>query len=255
MLHIENLWKGFNLGTEFENRIFQDFSIDIESHTATALIGSNGCGKSTLMNLIAGTLVPESGTIVINSNDVTKMNEAVRSRYLGRVYQSPSKGVAPSLTLLENMAMADKKSEPFGLRRLIRKEKIEEYRKKVKSLQLGLENQMNTRVHHLSGGQQQSVSLLLATMKNPELLLLDEHTAALDPKTSAIVMEKTMQLVREQQMTTVMITHNMQDAADFADRIIMLDRGQIVLDTPADQITACELQQLYLEKQQLQIGA
>lgn len=255
MLQIDNLWKGFHLGTEFENRIFEDFSIKIESHTATALIGSNGCGKSTLLNLIAGTLSPEAGNIFINKTDVTSLLEADRAKYFGRVYQSPTKGVAPSLTLLENMALADKKAESFGLRSLIRKDRIDYYREKLKTLQLGLENQLYTKVRFLSGGQQQSVSLLLATMKNPELLLLDEHTAALDPKTSAIVMDKTMQLVREHRMTTVMITHNMQDATRFADRIVMLDRGKIVLDIPAYQITALELQQLYLEKQQLQISA
>ncbi len=255
MLRIENIWKGFNLGTEYENKIFEDFSIEIESNTATALIGSNGCGKSTLMNLIAGTLTPEAGNIYINSSDVTQLGESDRSKYFGRVYQSPTKGVAPSLTLLENMSLADKKTEPFGLRSLIRKDRVEMYREKVKSLQLGLENQLNTRVKFLSGGQQQSLSLLLATMKNPELLLLDEHTAALDPKTSAIVMEKTMQLVRERQMTTVMITHNMYDATKFADRIVMLDRGRVVLDVPAKQITPEQLQQLYIEKIQMQLSA
>ncbi len=255
MLHIEHLWKGFHLGTEFENKIFEDFSIDIESQTATALIGSNGCGKSTLLNLIAGTLAPESGSIFINETNVTPLLEADRAKYFGRVYQSPTKGVAPSLTLLENLALADKKMEKFGLRSLIRKERIEYYRELVKTLQLGLENQLNTRVRFLSGGQQQSVSLLLATMKNPELLLLDEHTAALDPKTSAIVMEKTMQLVRDRRMTTVMITHNMEDATRFADRIVMLDRGKVVLDVPAHKITAQELHQLYIEKQQLQRSA
>ncbi len=250
MLEIRNLYKSFNIGTPYEKNVFHGFDLDIEDNTTTAIIGSNGCGKSTLLNIIAGSLDAEKGTIRIDGEDITSLSEEQRSKYLGRVHQDPSKGVAPSLTILENLAIADKKNEPFRLRKLIQKSRIEGYVKLLKTLDLGLEHQMGTKIKYLSGGQRQSLSLLMATMKHPGLLLLDEHTAALDPKTSKVVMDKTADLIRTNNITTLMITHNMRDAVQYADRIIMLDRGVIVLDRRRGEITEDELYRIYRNREQ-----
>lgn len=248
MLSIRNLYKTFNIGTEYENNIFKDFNLDIESNTSTAIIGSNGCGKSTLLNMIAGSIQPEKGSMILDGKDITKLKEEQRSKHIGRVYQNPSMGVAPSLTILENMALADKKSEKFSLKFLIKKNKIEEYKNTLKTLGLGLENMIYTKVKFLSGGQRQSLSLLMASMKHPELLLLDEHTAALDPKTSKVVMKKTVELIEEKKLTTIMITHNMKDAVEFSDRIIMLEEGKVILDKKSEDITEDELYEIYRNK-------
>ena len=248
MLSIRNLYKTFNIGTEYENNIFKDFNLDIESNTSTAIIGSNGCGKSTLLNMIAGSIQPEKGSMILDGKDITKLKEEQRSKHIGRVYQNPSMGVAPSLTILENMALADKKSEKFSLKFLIKKNKIEEYKNILKTLGLGLENMIHTKVKFLSGSQRQSLSLLMASMKHPELLLLDEHTAALDPKTSKVVMKKTVELIEEKKLTTIMITHNMKDAVEFSDRIIMLEEGKVILDKKSEDITEDELYEIYRNK-------
>ena len=168
--------------------------------------------------------------------------------YIGRVYQDPFKGVASSLSILENMALADKKNEKFGLRWLIKKDKIDYYKSLLETLDLGLENSIHTKVSLLSGGQRQSLSLLMATMKFPKLLLLDEHTAALDPKTSNVVMRKTAELIKNNDIMTLMITHNMEDAVNYSDRVIMLDEGKIVLDKKSSEITSEQLNQIYREK-------
>ncbi len=248
MLVVRNLYKSFNVGTDFENNIFTNFAIDFEDNTATAIIGSNGCGKSTLMNLIAGSLEADDGVIKIEGEDISKLKEEKRAKYIGRVHQNPSMGVSPSLTILENMALADKKNEKFYLKKLIRKDRIDYYKEQLKTLDLGLENKLNSRVDLLSGGQRQSLSLLMAAMKHPKVLLLDEHTAALDPKTSRVVMNKTVDLIKNKKLTTIMITHDMRDAVEFSDRIIMLERGKIVLDKRSTEITEKELHKIYQDK-------
>jgi len=248
MLKIKNLYKSFNIGTDFENNLFRDFEIAFEDNTATTIIGSNGCGKSTLMNLIAGSLEADAGTIEIDGVDISKYKEEKRSKYIGRVHQNPSMGVSPSLTILENMALADKKNEKFTLRKLIKKDRIEYYKEQLKTLDLGLENKLDSRLFFLSGGKRQSLSLLMASMKHPKILLLDEHTAALDPKTSRVVMNKTIDLIRNKKLTTVMITHDMRDAVEYSDRVIMLERGKIVLDKKSSEITEEELYKIYQDK-------
>lgn len=248
MLKIRNLYKSFNIGTDFEINLFKDFAIEFEDNTATAIIGSNGCGKSTLLNLIAGSLNADAGIIEIDGEDISKLKEEQRSKYLGRVHQNPSLGVSPSLTILENMALADKKNEKFSLRKLIKKNRIDYYIEQLKTLDLGLENKLDSKVELLSGGQRQSLSLLMASMKHPKILLLDEHTAALDPKTSRVVMNKTIDLIKNKKLTTIMITHDMRDAVEFSDRVIMLDRGNIVLDKSSNEITSKELYQIYQDK-------
>lgn len=245
MLKINNLSKSFNKDTDYEIRLFKDFNLEIQKNKCTAIIGSNGCGKSTLLNMIAGSIILDDGEILLNDKDIGRLKEEKRSAYIGRVYQNPSMGVSPSLTILENMSLADKKSERFTLRKLVKKSRIPEYIKLLKELDLGLENQLNTQVKYLSGGQRQSLSLVMATMKLPDLLLLDEHTAALDPKTSFVVMEKTKEVIERHNITTIMISHNMKDAIDYSDRIVMLDKGKVILDKDSRDITEDELMEIY----------
>jgi len=176
---------------------------------------------------------------------MNNLKENERAQFIGRVHQDPSKGVSPSLTILENISLSDKKCKKFSLRKLINKNKIEFYKEILQTLDLGLENKLDTEVKFLSGGQRQSLSLLMATINKPELLLLDEHTAALDPKTSRLIMEKTRELIKTQSITTMMISHNVKDAIKFSDRIIMLDRGSIVLDVRNGQITEKDLMDIY----------
>ncbi len=190
----------------------------------------------------------DNGQIILEDKNIGSLKEEKRSVHIGRVYQNPSMGVSPSLTILENMSLADKKSENFTLRRLVKKNRIPEYIKLLKELDLGLETKLNTQVKFLSGGQRQSLSLVMATMKHPDLLLLDEHTAALDPKTSFVVMEKTKEIIEKHNMTTIMISHNMKDAIDYSDRVIMLDKGEIILDRESKSITEEELMEIYRMK-------
>ena len=176
------------------------------------------------------------------------MKEEERALKIGKVHQDPSRGVSPSLTILENLSLAAKKSEKFSLRNLIKKQNTEKFIELLKGLDLGLENKLNTQVKFLSGGQRQALSLIMATLKKPELLLLDEHTAALDPKTSAMIMNKTKKLIDKQKITAMMISHNLRDAVKYADRIIMLDKGQVILDVKSTDITERELSNIYISK-------
>ncbi|HBC32645.1 MAG TPA: ABC transporter ATP-binding protein, partial [Clostridiales bacterium] len=232
-------------GTDYELKIFNNFNIHINKGECTAILGANGCGKSTLFNIISGALMQEKGIITLNDKNINNLKENERAQFIGRVHQNPSAGVSPSLTILENISLSDKKCQKFTLRKLIRKNKTDGYKEILRTLDLGLETKLDTEVKYLSGGQRQSLSLLMATMNKPELLLLDEHTAALDPKTSRLVMEKTQELIRTQNITTMMISHNVRDAVKYSDRIIMLDKGEIILDVKNGQITEKELLNIY----------
>lgn len=245
MLDIKNLSKSFNIGTDNEATIFDNFNIHINKGECTGILGANGCGKSTLFNIISGVIMQEKGIITLNGKNINGLKENERAQFIGRVHQNPSAGVSPSLTILENISLSDKKCQKFTLRKLIRKNKINDYKEILKTLDLGLENKLDTEVKYLSGGQRQSLSLLMATMNKPELLLLDEHTAALDPKTSRLIMEKTQELIKTQNITTMMISHNIKDTIKYSDRIVMLDRGEIILDVRNGQITEKELLSIY----------
>ncbi len=245
MLEIRNMSKSFNIGTDNEASIFNDFSLQINKGECTGILGANGCGKSTLFNIISGVLIPEKGDIILNGKTINKLKENERARYIGRVHQNPSMGVSPSLTILENISLSEKKCQKFTLRRLVKKSRIEQYREILKTLDLGLENKLDTEVKFLSGGQRQSLSLLMATLNKPELLLLDEHTAALDPKTSRLIMEKTQELIKTQTITTMMISHNVKDTIKYSDRIVMLDKGRVILDVRNKDITEKELLGIY----------
>ncbi|WP_101473865.1 MULTISPECIES: ATP-binding cassette domain-containing protein [Fusobacterium] len=248
MLKIKNLSKSFNIGTENEVRIFDGFDLEINDSEFVAILGSNGCGKSTLFNMISGSVKDNGGEIVLGDINISKLKEEQRALKIGKVHQDPSKGVSPSLTILENLSLAAKKNEKFSLRNLIKKQNIDKFIEVLKELDLGLENKLNTQVKFLSGGQRQALSLIMATLKKPELLLLDEHTAALDPKTSAMIMNKTKKLIEKQNITAMMISHNLKDAVKYADRIIMLDKGRIILDVKSKDITEKELSNIYISK-------
>ena len=254
MLEIKNLSKSFNSGTENELNIFENFNLNIEESEFVAILGSNGCGKSTLFNLISGSLKEDAGSISLDETSINNLKEEDRAWGIGKVHQDPSKGVFPSLTILENLSLADKKCEKFSLRNLIKKDKIKRFVEILKEVDLGLENKLDTQVKFLSGGQRQALSLIMATLKKPKLLLLDEHTAALDPKTSKVIMEKTKQLIDKQHITAMMISHNLRDAVQYADRIIMLDKGRVILDVESKKITESELAKIYnskIEKEQM----
>ncbi len=245
MLEIKNLSKTFNIGTDYELNIFNNFNLHINKGECTGILGANGCGKSTLFNIISGVIIQEAGIITLNGKNINNLKENERAQFIGRVHQNPSAGVSPSLTILENVSLSDKKNEKFTLRKLIRKNRIDGYKEVLKTLELGLENKLDTEVKYLSGGQRQSLSLLMATMNKPELLLLDEHTAALDPKTSRLVMDKTQELIKTQNITTMMISHNVRDAIKYSDRILMLDKGEVILDVRNGQINEKELLSIY----------
>lgn len=245
MLSVKQIYKTFNKGTEWEKRIFQGFDLEIEENTATAILGTNGCGKSTLMNLIAGSLRVDGGQIHVGGEDITGLAEKDRAKYFGRVHQNPSKGVCPSLSILENLALADNKTKSFNLSPLVDKKRIDHYKDLVASLNLGLENMMETKVSLLSGGQRQSLSLIMASMNDPKVLLLDEHTASLDPRTSRLVMDKTRDLISRKKMTSLIISHNMEDALSFSDRVVMIREGKIHFDRASREIDLEDLKNLY----------
>ena len=248
MLEIKNIYKAFNKNTENEVRLFEDFSLNFETGTCTALIGTNGSGKSTLLNIIGGSITQDAGEILINGKEISGLREEQRAVHIGKVHQDTNFGVCQSLTILENMSLADKKGEKFSLKKLIDLRKLDVYRELLKELDLGLENKMGTKVKFLSGGQKQSLSLIMATMKRPDLLLLDEHTAALDPKTSRNIMDKTRSLIDKEKITTLLISHNLRDVVRYSDRIIMLNKGKIAIDVMAKDITEPDLIKKYKEE-------
>lgn len=245
MLKIKKMSKVYNKNTENEIRVFDNFNLTIEKYKCTSIIGSNGSGKSTLLNIISGEVKLDSGEILLDNIDITNLKEEKRLLDISKVYQDPSKGVSPSLTILENLSLADKKGEKFKLKRLVRKNRINYYKDLLKSIDIGLENIINTKVKFLSGGQRQCLSLIMASMKKPKLLLLDEHTAALDPKTSKIILEKTKLFLKKKNITTIMISHNMKDAIHYSDRVIMLKQGKLILDEKSSNLSEKDLLYIY----------
>ncbi|GAA0180609.1 ATP-binding cassette domain-containing protein [Clostridium sediminicola] len=247
MLQIQNLYKVFNKNTVNENTIFNQFNLDVSQGDFITIIGSNGAGKSTLLNLISGTLKPDNGSIVLNGEDMDKLPEHICTKKMGRVFQDPSMGTAPSMTILENMSMAFNKGKKFGLSFGINKSKIPYFKELLSSIGLGLEDKLYTKVGLLSGGQRQSLALLMTVMSKPQLLLLDEHTAALDPKTSERINKLTETIVNKEKITTLMITHNLNHAINMGNRLIMLHHGQCVLDISGEEKKKLTIEKL-LEK-------
>lgn len=230
MLQIEGLSKSFNKGTINENILFQNFNLDVKKGDFITVIGSNGAGKSTLLNIISGSLNEDEGSIFLNEKALYSMPEYKRAKSIGRVFQDPGKGSALNMTILENLSMAYNKGKPFGLTPGICKKNINMFKELLSELNLGLEDKLYTKVGLLSGGQRQALSLISVVMIKPELLLLDEHTAALDPKTSEKIIEITDRIVAKNKITTLMVTHNLNHALKLGNRIIMMHSGNIVLD-------------------------
>lgn len=235
MLKITNLQKTFNPGTVNAKTALNGLNLHIKEGDFVTVIGGNGAGKSTLQNAIAGVWKPDFGTIEIDGVDVTNMPEHKRARFLGRVFQDPMKGTAPDMEIAENLAIASKRGIKRRLVRGVRKADRQHYRELLATLELGLEDRLSTKVGLLSGGQRQALTLLMAAMNRPKLLLLDEHTAALDPKTAAKVLEITDRIVTENHLTTLMITHNMRDAIEHGNRLIMMHDGQVVVDVEGEE--------------------
>lgn len=235
MLEISHVTKVFNVGTVNEKVALNDFSLTLENGDFVTVIGGNGAGKSTMMNAIAGVWPVDAGTIKIDGTDITKLPEHKRAAFLGRVFQDPMTGTAATMGIEENLALAARRGNRRTLRAGIRASEREEYRELLKILGLGLEDRLTSKVGLLSGGQRQALTLLMATMKKPKLLLLDEHTAALDPKTAAKVLETTDLIVNRDHLTTLMITHNMRDAIAHGNRLIMLKDGKVILDIRGEE--------------------
>ena len=244
MLKICGLSKTFNAGTINEKVALSDINLHLKDGDFVTIIGGNGAGKSTLMNMISGVFSVDSGHILIDGEDVTRLPEHKRAKYLGRVFQDPMKGTAWGMQIEENMAIAARRGKSRGLRWAISHKEREEYRKLLAELGLGLEDRMTSSVSLLSGGQRQALTLLMATMRKPKLLLLDEHTAALDPKTAATVLELTEKIVTEHKQTTMMITHNMRDAIAHGNRLIMMNDGKIILDVEGEEKKNLTVEQL-----------
>ena len=235
MLEIRNINKTFNPGTINANHALKDLSLDLADGESVAVIGGNGAGKSTLLNAVAGVWNVDSGTIRLGDVDVTHLPEFKRAKYIGRVFQDPMMGTAANMQIEENLALAARRGQSRSLRQGITKAEREQFRELLKILDLGLENRLTDKVGLLSGGQRQALTLLMATLQKPKLLLLDEHTAALDPKTAAKVMEVTRTLVNQDKLTTLVITHNMRDAIEYGDRLIMMYEGRIALDIGGEE--------------------
>lgn len=235
MLEMRHITKVFNKGSVDEKVALNDLSLTLNDGEFVTVIGGNGTGKSTMQNAICGTWLPDSGQILLDGVDVTALPEHKRANYLGRVYQDPMTGTAAGLQIEENLALAARRGQKRTLRMGIRNREREEYRQLLAPLGLGLETRLAAKVGTLSGGQRQALTLLMATLKKPKLLLLDEHTAALDPRTAAKVMELTEKIVTENRLTTLMITHNMRDAIRYGSRLVMLHEGRVILDISGEE--------------------
>ena len=235
MLRIENINKTFNPGTPIENHVLRDVTVHLAHGDYVTLIGGNGAGKSTLLGSVAGTFFPDTGTITIDEMDVTSLSEHKRARHLGRVFQDPMMGTAASMSIEENLSLSYRRGKVRGLGWHVTEKERELYRERLATLELGLENRLNDKVGLLSGGQRQALTLVMATLKEPKVLLLDEHTAALDPKTAPKVLEIGNRLIKKFNLTTMMVTHNMRDAIRYGNRLIMMNGGKIALDISGEE--------------------
>ena len=248
MLEVKEIWKVFNAGTVNEKQALRGVSLTLNDGDFCTVSGGNGAGKSTLLNAVAGTWAVDGGSISIGGVDVTHLPDHKRAPYIGRVFQDPMLGTAPTMQILENLALAARRGQRRGLRWGVTKAEKEQYQEMLKNLDLGLEDRLTSKVGLLSGGQRQALTLLMASLKKPKLLLLDEHTAALDPKTAAKVLELSDRIVAESHLTTMMVTHNMKDAIQHGNRLIMMYDGKIVIDVSGEEkkkLTVPQLLELF----------
>ncbi len=230
MLDMQHIHKTYHPGTVQEKCLFQDFSLSILDGQFVSVVGSNGSGKTSLLNILCGSIPLDAGSVIMDGRDITREKEHIRSRLIGRVYQNPAMGTCGAMTILENLSLADHKGKPSNLRLGTDKKRIPAYRDMLRPLNLGLENMLDSRVGTLSGGQRQALALLMSTMTPISFLILDEHTAALDPKTADIIMALTDQVVKEKKLTAIMVTHNLRYALEYGNRLLMMHQGGIVLD-------------------------
>lgn len=244
MLELQNIHKVFNEGTVDEAVLFRDFNFAVQEGGFVSVIGSNGSGKTTMLNLICGADRAEEGRILFRGKDITGLSEHKRARFIGRVFQDPKVGTCAGLTVLENMALAENKGKPFGLGFAINKKRIDAYRSLLEECEMGLENRMQVKVGSLSGGQRQALALVIANMSRIELLILDEHTAALDPKSSERMMYLTQKLVERRGITTIMVTHNLRYAVEYGDRLVMMHEGQVIRDLRGEEKRRTQVQDL-----------
>ena len=235
MLELSHIHKTFNAGTVDEKVLFSDFNLTVNEGDFVGVIGSNGSGKTTMLNIISGDIAPDSGIVTLNGTDITSRKNFKRAENIGRVFQNPSMGTCPSMTIWENMSIADNKGKLYGLSCGLNKQRTDYYCSQLELLGMGLENRLNTPAGSLSGGQRQALALIMATMIRPDLLLLDEHTAALDPKSSDTVMMLTEKVVREKKITTLMVTHNLRHAVEYGTRAIMMHEGGIIMDVAGEE--------------------
>ncbi len=230
MLELKNIRKVYNPGLITEMCLFDDFSLTVKDKEFVSIVGSNGSGKTSLLNIVCGSIPVEGGDIMINAERINSLDEYKRYKKIGRVYQNPALGTCPNLTMLENLSLADNKGRSYGLTGGTNYKRRDFYRQQLAALGLGLESKLDVKLGSLSGGQRQAVALVMATLTPIDFLILDEHTAALDPKTAEIIMELTDKIVREKQLTAIMVTHNLRYAVEYGSRLIMMDKGQVILD-------------------------
>lgn len=254
MLEIKNVYKTFNAGTVNEKVALKGLDLTLEDGDFVTVIGGNGAGKSTMLNAVAGVWPIDMGKILIDGQDVTRLSEHQRAKYIGRVFQDPMMGTAATMGIEENLALAARRGVARSLRAGITKKEREEYHELLKTLDLGLEDRMTSKVGLLSGGQRQAVTLLMATLKKPKLLLLDEHTAALDPKTAAKVLALSEKIVQENYLTTLMITHNMKDAIKYGNRLIMMYEGRVIYDVRGEEKANLQVSDLLQRFEQVSDG-
>ena len=235
MLELKNIYKYYNPGTVNEMCLFKGYDLTVKKGEFVSVVGSNGSGKTSMLNIICGSIPIESGSIFLDGREITRDKEFKRNRKIGRVYQNPALGTCPGMTILENMSLADHKGKCFGLTRGTNKARINDYRELLRPLNLGLEDKLDVKVGSLSGGQRQAMALLMSTMTPIEFLILDEHTAALDPKTAEIIMELTGRLVKEKNLTAIMVTHNLRYAVEYGNRLLMMHQGENVIDCSGEE--------------------
>lgn len=244
MLELKHIHKFYNPGTINEMCLFRDFNLQVEDGEFVAVVGSNGSGKTSMLNIICGSIDVDSGQILIGGRDITNLCEYKRLSKIGRVFQDPAVGTCPSMTIMENMALADNKGRAYNLGRCVNKKRREAYRDMLRPLNLGLEDKMDVKVGSLSGGQRQAMALLMSTMTPIEFLILDEHTAALDPKTAEINMQLTDKIIKQKNLTSIMVTHNLRYALEYGNRIIMMHQGEIILDKSGKEKEALRVEEV-----------